>query len=110
MDYFSAAPGLRWSGTPSPNGYSAAMGAGVRLTHTGGVRHSPKGALAERAPMSEMPDAVTWQQLGEMLRRCREDLEPRYAGRGGLTRFAEERGLNRRVAWDIENAKRDNYT
>ena len=60
--------------------------------------------------MSDMPDAVIWQQIGEMLRRSREDLDPRYAGRGGLTLFAEERGLNRRVAWDIENAKRDNYT
>lgn len=60
--------------------------------------------------MSAMPDAGTWRQLGEMLRRSREDLDPRYAGRGGLTLFAEERGLNRRVAWDIENGKRDNYT
>lgn len=56
-----------------------------------------------------MPDP-SWRLLGEMLRRHREDLDPRYAGHGGLTLFAAERGINRRVAWDAENGKRDNYT
>lgn len=60
--------------------------------------------------MSVMPDAAAWQRLGEMLQRRRIGLDRRYTGRGGLTAFTTDRGINYRVAWDIENAKRDNYT
>lgn len=98
--------------SPSPSRYTAATGAGLRLTHNGPSVTLQRGAQEERAHMTGMPDidASAWRRLGETLRRCREDLDPRYAARGGLTLFAEERGINRRVAWDIEEAKRDNYT
>lgn len=74
------------------------------------MSHPATGSPAERAVVTALPEAAVWRQLGEMLLRAREDLDPRYAGRRGLTLFANERGINRRVAWDIENAKRDNYS
>ena len=54
-----------------------------------------------------MPESqAAWQRLGEMLERRRVELDTRYAN---LTRFSEERGIDYRLAWDIEHAARINY-
>lgn len=56
--------------------------------------------------MNQTPSAADWERLGELLTRRRVDLDPRFQNR---TVFAEERGLNYRLAYDIEEAKRSNF-
>lgn len=56
------------------------------------------------------PGDEMWFRVGDMLRDRRFELDARYADRGGLDLFAEERGINRRLAWDIENAYRTNFS
>lgn len=57
-------------------------------------------------PASE--DSKAWERLGQMLVRRRVELDPRYAR--SLQVFADERHINYRLAWDIEGARRVNYT
>jgi hypothetical protein len=47
-----------------------------------------------------------WDRLGKMLEQRRAELNPRWRD---LTVFAEERGLNWRLAWDIEKNRRTSY-
>jgi hypothetical protein len=47
-----------------------------------------------------------WEQLGVDLESARVELDPRYAN---LSLFAEERGIDYRLAWDIEHGRRTNY-
>ena len=47
-----------------------------------------------------------WQRLGEMLERRRVELDTRYAN---LRLFSGERGIDYRLAWDVEHAARTNY-
>jgi hypothetical protein len=54
-----------------------------------------------------MPESQeAWQRLGEMLEGRRVALDPRYRN---LVRFTAERGIDYRLAWDVEHAKRTNY-
>jgi hypothetical protein len=55
--------------------------------------------------VSEQADA-SWERLGDLLEHRRVQLNPRYAN---LTLFAEERGIDYRMAWDAEHARRTNY-
>jgi hypothetical protein len=52
------------------------------------------------------PSRDEWQRLGEMLEGRRVDLDLRYRN---LSLFAQERGIDYRLAWDIEHARRTNY-
>ncbi len=56
--------------------------------------------------MAGEADKTAWIQLGQMLELRRVRLERRYAN---LTLFTQERGLDYRVAWDVEHAARTNY-
>ena len=57
--------------------------------------------------MAETPDMAPWHRLGEELRRRREeDMPPRYAN---LTLFASERGINHRLAWNLEHGAKASY-
>lgn len=47
-----------------------------------------------------------WERLGEQLTRRRVELAPRY---GNRTVFAAERGIDYRLAYDIEEARRTNF-
>jgi hypothetical protein len=47
-----------------------------------------------------------WDRLGKLLEQRRVEMNPRYRD---LTLFAEERGLNWRLAWDIEKNRRTSY-
>lgn len=57
--------------------------------------------------MSHSAPPADWQRLGELLTRRRVELDKRYRNR---TLFATERGLNYRLAYDIEEAKRTNFS
>lgn len=52
------------------------------------------------------PNPSDWQRLGEQLTHRRVELDPRYQNR---TTFCTERGLDYRLAYDIEEAKRTNF-
>jgi hypothetical protein len=56
--------------------------------------------------MPAVADRAAWVRLGKMLEQRRVCLDPRYSN---LSLFAEERGINYRMAWDAEQAKRINY-
>lgn len=56
--------------------------------------------------MTAAGDPQTWKRLGELLAQRRVDLDVRYAN---LTRFSADRGLDYRLAWDVEHGARDNY-
>ena len=56
--------------------------------------------------MSPSATPAKWQRLGELLVRRRVELDPRYQNR---TVFTAERGLDYRLAFDIEEAKRTNF-
>ena len=47
-----------------------------------------------------------WDRLGKLLEQRRVEMNPRYRD---LTLFAQERGLNWRLAWDIEKNRRTSY-
>lgn len=47
-----------------------------------------------------------WVRLGGMLERRRVELDLKYRN---LALFAEERGVDYRMAWDLEHARRTNY-
>jgi hypothetical protein len=48
-----------------------------------------------------------WEELSLLLKARRAELDPRY---GNLRLFCAERGINYRVAWDIENHRRENFS
>lgn len=52
------------------------------------------------------PSEAAWERLGELLTQRRAQLDPRY---GRRTTFATERGLNYRVAYEVETARRHNF-
>ena len=52
------------------------------------------------------PSEAAWERLGELLTQRRTQLDPRYARR---TTFAKERGLNYRVAYEVETNRRHNF-
>src|SRR6185437_16171420 len=52
------------------------------------------------------PSTGHWSKLGELLTLRRVELDPRYQNR---TVFCEERGLDYRLAYDIEEARRVNF-
>jgi hypothetical protein len=52
------------------------------------------------------PSEAAWERLGELLTQRRAQLNPRY---GKRTTFAAERGLNYRVAYEVEQARRHNF-
>lgn len=54
--------------------------------------------------MSESRDE--WVRIGEYLQDRRVQIDTRYAN---LRLFADERGINYRLAWDVEHARRNNY-
>jgi hypothetical protein len=56
--------------------------------------------------MPEAVDMAAWIRLGKLLERRRVCMDPRYSN---LSLFAEERGINYRMAWDAEQAQRTNY-
>jgi hypothetical protein len=47
-----------------------------------------------------------WDRLGKLLEQRRVEMDPRWRD---LTLFASERGLDWRMAWDVEHNKRTNY-
>jgi hypothetical protein len=47
-----------------------------------------------------------WERLGELLLQRRAQLDPRY---GRRTRFADERHLDYRIAYEVEKARRHNF-
>ena len=53
-----------------------------------------------------MPDHSDWERVGERLQQQRVTLDPRYRNR---SLFSRERGINYRLAQDIETGARDNY-
>lgn len=56
--------------------------------------------------MSPSPSSADWGRLGELLTRRRVELDPRYQNR---TLFCEERDVDYRLAYDIEEARRSNF-
>jgi hypothetical protein len=52
------------------------------------------------------PDHAAWKRLGQLLEARRVELNPSYRNR---TTFAAERGVDYRLAFDIETAARTNY-
>jgi hypothetical protein len=52
------------------------------------------------------PTTAAWERLGAMLEQRRVELDPRYKN---LALFTGERGINYRLAWDIEAGRRTNY-
>ena len=53
-----------------------------------------------------MPEQGDWNRVGELLQQQRVRLDGRYAN---LSRFARERRLDYRMAWDVEHGARTNY-
>jgi hypothetical protein len=53
-----------------------------------------------------MPETADWERLGRRLQVQRVMLNPRYKNR---SLFSRERGINYRLAQDIETAARENY-
>ena len=53
-----------------------------------------------------MPEPADWDRLGEMLQEQRVRLNSRYRNR---SLFSRERGINYRLAQDVETGARDNY-
>jgi len=51
-------------------------------------------------------DAKAWSRLGELLIQRRVDLDPRYRNRQV---FSDERHLDYRLCYDVEQAKRTNF-
>lgn len=49
---------------------------------------------------------ANWEALSLLLKSRRVELDPRYAN---LRLFCAERGIHYRVAWDIENCRRENF-
>jgi hypothetical protein len=49
---------------------------------------------------------AAWDRLGQLLTRRRVDLDPRYKNR---TIFSTERGIDYRLAYDIEEGRRRNF-
>lgn len=47
-----------------------------------------------------------WARVGAMLENRRAELDPRYRN---MKIFERERGIDYRLAWDIEHARRDTY-
>ena len=47
-----------------------------------------------------------WKRLGELLEQRRVQMNPQYAN---LSRFAADREINYRLAWDVEHGERTNY-
>ena len=56
--------------------------------------------------MMSSPDSAR-ERLGSLLIRRRHELDPRYRNREF---FAKETGVHRRVLYEIERSKRDNFT
>lgn len=56
--------------------------------------------------MPQQHDKDAWTRLGILLERQRVMLDTRYSN---LSLFAEERGLNWRMAWDAEKGRRTNF-
>ena len=56
--------------------------------------------------MCAQPTKAAWVRLGEALERARVELDTRYRNR---TLFAQERGIDYRLAYDVEMGARDNY-
>lgn len=56
--------------------------------------------------MSPAATPAAWKRLGELLTRRRVELDVRYQNR---TTFTDERGLDYRLAYDIEEARRTNF-
>lgn len=56
--------------------------------------------------MSPSATPASWKRLGELLIRRRVELDPRYQNR---STFSTERGLDYRLAYDIEEARRTNF-
>lgn len=56
--------------------------------------------------MSPSPSTADWARLGELLTRRRVELDPRYQNR---TVFSAERGIDYRLAYDIEECRRTNF-
>lgn len=52
------------------------------------------------------PDEYAWTQLGRYLEQRRVELDTRYRN---LTLFCQDKGIDYRLAWDIEHARRTNY-
>lgn len=52
------------------------------------------------------PSPADWKRLGEQLTRRRVELDSRYSNR---TAFSAERGIDYRLAYDIEEARRSNF-
>lgn len=52
------------------------------------------------------PDHAAWKRLGQLLEARRVELNPTYRNR---TAFAAERGVDYRLAFDIETGARTNY-
>lgn len=52
-----------------------------------------------------MTDRADWEKLGALLRARRED----GLGYAKLARFARERDIHERVAWNLEHAARQSY-
>lgn len=53
-----------------------------------------------------MPEQGDWDRVGELLQQQRVQLDARFAN---LKRFVRERGLDYRMAWDVEHGRRANY-
>ena len=56
--------------------------------------------------MPESEDMEVWRRLGRMLELRRVELGTRYSN---LSLFAEERGIDYRMAWDVEHGARSNF-
>lgn len=56
--------------------------------------------------MPAVGDMHAWIRLGRLLEQRRVMMDSRYSN---LALFAEERGINYRMAWDIEQGRRTNY-
>lgn len=56
--------------------------------------------------MTGEADSAMWKMLGELLERRRVEIDTRYSN---LTLFTTERGLDYRLAWDLEHGARSNY-
>ena len=51
-------------------------------------------------------DTQAWEHVGRLLQERRVQMDTRYAN---LTWFCEERGIDYRLAWDLEKGARGNY-